>query len=147
MGIDILYHVRGSGPIKGVRTLRFRNRFQGLSCLIASPDKNHATRDWFSRYITGHYPYIQKLNWDERGNLIGISINGMSNEPKWNVDKSTILKTGLYIYKYYLDDKWNKHPFKDCYMTRGSVRYSNDVKFLTLESLMNSKNLTIDFTE
>lgn len=147
MGLDILYHVRGSGPVKGTRTLRFRNTFQGYSCLIASPDKDRAARDWFSRYITGRYPYIKGLNWDDQGNLVGISINGMSNESKWNLDSKNILSTGLFIYKFNLDDKWNKHPFKDCYMTRGNVKYFNDVKYLTLESLLNNKNLTIDFTE
>lgn len=147
MRMDILYHVRGGAPAKGVRSLRFRNTFQGFSCLIASANKHHAIRDWFSRYIACTYPFIRELKWNDQGQLVGVLINGMSNEPLWHSNKESIFGIKVYVYKYILDQKWNRHPFKDCYMTRGNVRYKSDVEYLELNSLLNNENLTIEYTE
>lgn len=146
MGIDVLYHVRGAAPIKGANTLRFRNKFQGYSCLFASPREAQAVADWFSRYVTGSYSYISALRWNDAGQLIGITINDMSKSAQFEIDRAKIMQTMLYVYTFNLDDKWNKHPTKDCYMTRSNVRYNRDVKMISLYNLI-AANLTIEFTE
>lgn len=146
MGIDVLYHVRGAAPIKGVNTLRFRNKFQGYSCLFASPREPQAIADWFSRYVTGSYSYISALQWNEAGQLIGIIINDMSKSVQFAIDRPKIMQTLLYVYTFNLDEKWNKHPSKDCYMTRSNVRYNRDVKPIRLYQL-TEPDLSIEFTE
>lgn len=137
---ETLYHVRAAAPAKGAaRTLRFRNRFQGYSCIFASPVENIAITEWFSRYITGKYTYIRKLHWDDQGHLIGIDISDESDMDKWLADRLAILQSALYVYTYNLDEKWNKHPTKDCYMSRSNVRYNRNVKPIALYNLIGAK--------
>lgn len=147
MGTGILYHVRGGGPIKGSRTLRFRNKFQGHSCLIASPKENLAVRDWFNRHLVCKYPYIRNTIWDKDGKFVGVMLNSVSNNPQWQLDKSSILDTVVHVYTFMIDHRWNKHPFKDCYITRANVKYNRNVTALTLASLLNNENFSIEYTE
>lgn len=113
-----LYHVRGSQPAKGARTLRFRNSFQNMSCLIATTDRNRGVREWWARHITSTYHSVKKITFTK--DSMHIEITNVNN---WESIATELAHVKAWIYIFTMDDRWDKHPTKDCYMSRKNVFY------------------------
>lgn len=120
-----LYHVRGSEPTKGARTLRFRNTFQNMSCLTASIDRGRAIKEWWARHITSTYRSIKKITFID--NVMQIELAKVETWPKISEELNRVK---AWVYKFPMDDRWDKHPTKDCYMTRKNVFYDKEIQFV-----------------
>lgn len=118
-----LYHVRGSEPSKDARTLRFRNSFQNMSCLIATVDCDRAVREWWARHITSTYRSIKKITFTE--DVMQIEITNLQG---WVQISDELNRVRAWIYTFSMDDRWDKHPTKDCYMTRKNVFYDKETQ-------------------
>lgn len=137
---NILYHVRAAPPSNS-RTLRFRNKFQHKSCLFATANEGESVRDWFSRHITATYPFVESLEWSADVLCITFS-NDMPPDTDW---MSVLGNIKTYVYRYNLDIHWNKHPTKNCYMTRSNVKYRANPKAITFLDAIQNRRIDIKF--
>lgn len=138
-----LYHVRGSVPTPGARTLRFRNTFKGLSCLFAASDKDRAIQEWFSRFLTSTYGTVSKVIWTDTE--IHVHVN---KQTQWEKINFELQRTRAHVYTFILDDNWNRHPEKDCYITRSNVHYDKStVECVDFTTAIVGRQLKIIATE
>lgn len=134
-----LFHVRGSAPSPGARTLRFRNTFRQLSCLLAISDKTRSVQDWYSRFLTSTYGTVSKVTWTDTEIQVYIT-----REEHWQRILNELQSVRAYMYVFILDERWNKHPDKDCYFTRSNVRYTpSEVVCVDFTTATKGKHLKI----
>ena len=131
---NTLFHVRAAAPSKA-RTLRFRNKFQHKSCLFATANKDEAVKDWFSRFITSKYPEVKSIEWHTDQVVMNVDT---SVEPP-SLEQLIDIKT--YVYQYSLDVNWNKHPTKNCYMTRTNTKYRINPESITFKDALKGRPL------
>jgi hypothetical protein len=138
-----LYHVRGSAPTSGARTLRFRNTFKGLSCLFAASDRDRAIQEWYSRFLTSTYGSVSKVIWTDTEIQIHVS-----KQMHWDKIDAELQRVKAYVYTFKLDDNWNRHPEKDCYITRSNVHYDKaSVQSVDFTTAITGRQLKIIATE
>lgn len=135
---NVLFHVRAAPPSKN-RTLRFRNKFQHKSCLFASASRQESIEDWFSRYITATYPIVKSITWGI--DTVHITV---SDSDAVDIDWLELLRAKTtYVYQYTLDMRWNRHPTKNCYMTRSNVKYRVNPSPITFTDVIQGRHLDI----
>lgn len=135
---NILYHVRAAPPTSS-RTLRFRNKFQHKSCLFATADRHDSVQDWFSRYITGTCPDILSIDWGVDTVTFHVTPR-LTNETYW---LGILNDIRTYVYQYTLDLHWNRHPTKNCYMTRSNVKYRAHPTAITFKEIVGLRRIDI----
>lgn len=131
---NIVFHVRATPPSK-TRTLRFRNKFQHKSYLFATANKEEAIKDWFGRFIASKYPETKSIEWNADRVVIQIT------NPLRTISLDPLLDIKAYIYQYSLDVNWNKHPTKNCYMTRTNTKYRNNPESITFRDALKGRPL------